>query len=1115
MSLPRFSVNNPILVNLLAIIIVVWGGTRALKMVREMFPESRPNKLLITTVHPGVAPEEIEKAITIKIEEAVRDVDGIEKINSVVREGSSTTILTLYNYVKDADQMMQEIKAEIDAIDDLPDEAEKTTVKKLEPKLPVISVALFGPGTDADRKRAARALRDDLLLLPGVSEVEMSGQRLDEISVEIRPEKLVEYDITFDEVAQAIRETNLDVTGGQLEGDRSLISVRTLGEEQRGVDLNKLLVRSLSDGRNIHLSDVAHVTDGFVDTEVEGFYNGQPLINCTLYKTASQDVIRISSLVKAYVYGKQGKAFDPHGFDAAAADPWYWRPFSVTYAYAAYWLKRVAGYPDPMVYYERSRANPFQHNFQVDLHTDLARFVEGRIDLMFGNGMQGLYLVLLALIVFLNWRVAFWTAAGIPVTFLGGFILMSMFGVTLNLISLMGMIIVLSIDVDEAVVMGENVFRYIEEGLSPKEAAIKGSEEVLWPVFIMTGTTIGAFFPLLFIEGQLGDFMKMLPLVCISSMLMSMLEALVILPSHLGHLKAIRPATSQAGEWGLIRRGLLRLSLVREWFMHQLINVWYDRFIRLSLRWRYVTLTAALASLSIALGMWYGGVVPTTWVQKMDSETLVCNLEMPIGTPVTQTKERLNDISAAAVKLPEVVNVQMLAALQVDIAGEGAVGFTQASHVGQLIIELKESYLRTKSSEVILGELREVSEKLPGVNSVTWISLNGGPAGRSIEIKLSTERFDDSLAAAQTVKARLASFRGVFDIDDNADSGLREVRLKVREAARPTGVTVAGLGNEVRSALYGREARRITRNREDVKIMVRYPEHYRRDIYRVEDMWIPVAADGGRNWVPLREVAELTESQASNTIHRSQQQRSVSIFADVDEAVGNESEIVAAVQKWLDSDFQREHPGVRAEMLGKTVEINKFTASMAFAFPMSLVIIYVLLAALFKSYVQPLVVMIAVPFGVQGAVIGHWIMGYDLTIMSMIGLVALNGIVDNDSLVLVDFINNRQRAGLSLYEASVEGSKLRLRAILLTTVTVVAGMAPLMAEQSFQAKFLIPLAITLSFGLIFATLLTLVVVPSINMVFFDMKRAWHWLLLGEADATGEEAELVQEPATMA
>lgn len=1114
MSLPRFSVNNPILVNLLAIIIVVWGGACGLTMVREMFPESRPNKLMIFTLHRGVAPQEIEKAVTIKIEEAIRDIDGVEKINSVVREGASTTILTLYSYVKDVDQKLQEVKAEIDAIEDLPDDAEKTTIKKLEPKLPVISVALFGPGDPAERKRAARAMRDDLLLLPGVSEVEMAGQRLDEISVEIRPEKLVEYDITFEEVAQAIRETNLDVTGGQLEGDRTRVSVRTLGEEQRGIDLNKLLVRSLSDGRNIFLSDVADVRDEFVDTQVEAFYNSQPLINCNIYKTASQDVIRISQLVKAYIKGKQGAAFDPHGFDEAAAQPWYWRPFSVAWAHGSYWLQRLAGHPDAMVYYERSRANPFQHHFQVDLHTDLARFVEGRIDLMVGNGAQGLYLILISLVLFLNWRVAFWTAAGIPVTFLGGFIIMSMLGVTLNLVSLMGMIIVLSIDVDEAVVMGENVFRYIEEGMSPKEAAIKGSEEILWPVIIMTATTIGAFFPLLFIEGQLGDFMKMLPLVCIASMSMSMLEALVILPSHLGHLKAIRPNTTPLSELGVIRRGLLRLSLLREWLMKQFIEVWYDKFIRLSLRWRYVTLTASLASLSIALGMWYGGIVPTTWVQKMDSETLICNLKMPVGTPVTQTKERLKELSDAAVAIREVTNVQMLAAMQVDIAGEGAVGTTQASHVGQIIIELQESHLRSRSSEIVLAELRTASEKLSGVNSVTWISLNGGPAGRSIEIKLSAEKFEESLTAVATVKAKLATYNGVFDIDDDLDSGLREVRLKVREAARPTGVTVATLGNEVRNAFYGREARRVTRNREDVKIMLRYPEYYRQDLYRVEDMWIPVTGDERRNWVPLREVAELTEAHAYNSVHRSQQQRSVSILGDVDEAVASDTEIMVAVQKWLDSDFQRQHPGVRAEILGKTAETNKFLASIRFAFPMSLVIIYVLLAALFKSYVQPLVVMIAVPFGVQGAIIGHWIMGYDLTIMSMIGLVALNGIVDNDSLVLVDFINTREQAGMSLYEASVEGSKLRLRAILLTTVTVVAGMAPLMAAQSFQAKFLIPLAITLSFGLVFATLLTLIVVPAINMVFFDMKRAWHWLWRGEADLTGEEAEVKREPAAV-
>lgn len=1110
MSLPRFSVNNPVLVNMLMFAIIGTGGILALTMVREMFPESRPNKLFVTTVHPGVSPQEIEKAITIKIEEAVRDVEGIEKVDSTVSEGLSQTVLRLRTDVKDADHVLQEVKAEVDGIEDLPADAEKTTVKKLVPELPIIAIALYGPGDDAARKRAARALRDELLMLPGVSDVRLSGAKDDEISIEVRPEKLLEYDITFDEVAAAIRDTNLDLSGGQLESNRSLVSVRTLGEKQRGRDLDSLVVRSLPDGRNLFLSDVARIRDEFVESDVEGYFNGQPAISCVVYKTLSQDAIDISQLVKAYVKGKQGAAFDPHAFEDARRQPWYYRPFALAAAECSYWLKRAVGKPDPLAIYEQSRAKPFDHTFQVALHTDLARFIEGRIDLMVDNGFQGLVLVLLALILFLNWRVAFWAAAGIPVTMLGTFVLMTIFGVTLNLVSLMGLIIVLSLDVDEAIVMGENIYRYLEDGLSPRDAALKGAEEVLWPVVVMTATTIGAFIPLMFIAGQLGDFLKMLPLVAIAAMSVSMLEALVILPSHLAEIPL--PHKSPAA----LRHDARRIWLRRVWdravafkdeCLRVAVDVWYDRFIRLSLRWRYVTLATAFSTLALSIGLWAGDIVKTVWVQKMDSETLVAALKMPVGTPAAQTRQRLQALSDRLVSLPEVVNVQMFVAVQVDLAGEGATGRTRASHLGQLIVELKEAESRKRSSEEVLAELRAFSDTLTGVNSITWLALNGGPAGKAIEIKVSGEDFNESLAVGEQLKAKLASFRGVQDIDDNLDRGQREVRLRLRESARPTGITVAALGNEVRNAFYGREAKRLTRDREDVKIMVRYPKSYRRDVYSLESMWVPTPPGSEkRGWVPLREVAELTEDQSFSILHRTHQKRALTVYADVDQAIGDEDKILASVQMWFDTEMRQQFPGVRYEFLGKTLETRKAVKSIGIAFPTSLVIIYVLLAALFRSYAQPLVVMIAVPFGVQGAIIGHWLMGYDLTIMSMIGLVALNGIVDNDSLVLVDFINNRVRAGLSHFEASVQGSKLRLRAIILTTVTAVAGMFPLMMETSFQAKFLIPMAITLTFGLIFATALTLVVVPAINMVFFDFQRLLRLIWRGSAALPDEEGE---------
>lgn len=1099
MSIPRFSVRNPVLVNLLMVVIIVSGTICALTLTREMFPESRPEKLLITTIYPGVSPQEIEKVLTIKIEEAVRDVEGVDKVDSTVIEGMSATRLSLLPGIRNVDRVLQEVKAEVDAIEDLPLDAEKSTIKKLEPKLPVIGVAIFGPGSEAERKRAARSMRDELLLLPGVSDVVMSGAKDDEISVEILPAKLMEYDITFDEVATAIRQANLDVTGGQIDASRSSLSIRTLGEEQRGVDLNKIIVRSLADGRTVYLSDVATVQDAFVDVDQEGYFNGQPAINCMVYQSSGQDAIRISQLVKAFVLAKTGKPFDPYGLEAAELHPWYWRPVAIAWAHASRLANLAIGHPDPEYYYQQSLSKPFDHKFEVALHTDLARFVEGRIALMVDNGFQGLLLILLTLVVFLDRRVAFWAATGLPVTFLGTFLMMSLMGVSLNLVSLMGLIIVLSIDVDEAIVMGENVYRHMEEGLAPDLAAIQGSEEVMWPVVIMTGTTIGAFIPLLFIKGQLGDFLKELPMVCISAMSMSMLEALVILPSHLGHLKGVNPtvkpvvdvsstgAPTQAK--GRFTRVWDQIVTAKNAILTRVVDVWYDRLIRLMLKWRYVTLAGAVATLSIAVGLVQGGIVPFVPVPKMDSETLVGSLEMSIGTPVELTKSRLKQLSDHLVNLPEVVNVQMHVGIHIDIAGEGAVGQSLGSHLGQLIVELKEADQRTRTSEAILVELREEAERLSGVNSVTWMSLNGGPAGRALELKVSADRFDDSLAAAKTVRDKLATYDGVFDIDDNVNARLREVQLRLHETARPTGITVAVLGNEVRNAFFGREARRISRNREDVKIMVRYPKEYRQDDAILEMMWIPSPANsaGRHRWVPLREVAGVTEDRAHDSIQRSEHRRAISIYADVDDQ-HNDNEIAAAVQKWIDTDLRSIHPDVRVEMLGKTLENKKFMDSMLVAFPISLAIIYVLLSALFRSYIQPIVVLIAVPFGVQGAIVGHWIMGYDLTIMSAIGLVALNGIVVNDSLVLVDFINNRVSSGMSHFESSVAGSKLRMRAIVLNTITAVVGMTPLMFETSFQAKFLIPLAVTLTWGLIFATVLTLVVVPAINMVFFDIAR---------------------------
>lgn len=1092
MSLPGFSVRNSVLVNCLMLVILAAGGIFAITLTREFFPESRPDRVMVSMIYPGVQPMEIEKAVTIKVEEALRDVDGVEKVESTISEGVSTTIVTLFNNVEDVDVVVQDLKAEIDAIPDLPRDVESTSIRKLKPRLPVIGVAVYGTGDEAALKRAARDLRDDLLRIPGITDVDLGGVRDDEISVEVRPDRLYEFDVTFEEVAAAIRQTNIDVSGGTLKGERSTITLRTLGEQLRGVDLEEIVVRTNADGRQIRVRDVALVADGFVDVDVESWFNGQRSINCMVFKTGDQDILQISESVKAYVAGKRNEPFDPVGWDAAWESPWYWRPVALLATGTVRAVNLMVGKPDPVKIYEESRQTPFAHEFKLGLHTDLARFLSGRIDLMVRNGTSGLILVAVSLLLFLNWRVALWTALGIPVSFLGTFAVMWMMGVSINLISLFGLIIVLGIIVDDAIVIGENIYRHVQEGMPPRQAAIYGAEEVMWPVIVAVTTTIGAFFPLMFLGGQMGEFFSQLPLVIMAALSVSLLEALVILPAHLMHLPPKTPPgveTSRLHETSR-QRFFRRLAAIGERFSHGRIVRAYDAFLRLALRWRYVTVAVALSTLIASVGLVVGGVVEWQFFPRMDSETLIAVLEMPIGTPAEATRERLRDLDEKVRQVPEVMNCQTTVAAAMSVGAAGATGASVSSHLGQLIIELRSAeereHRKERSSDEILKELREFSATLPGTNSVVWEGLSGGPGGKDIEIRVAGPDFDLILGAGEELKQVLATFAGVVDLDDDFDRGQRELQLALRESARPTGINTSQLGEHVRSAMYGREARRLTRNREDVKIMVRYPKDFRESMYNIESMWIPTGVGmGTRGWVPLREVAEVTEAEGFSTLHRSQQQRSVKVLADVAEGASSDA-IVAQIRQAFAEKIQPKFPGTSIEFLGNVEEQAKSLGSLFIALPIALMIIYMMIAGLFRSYYQPVVVMLAIPFALQGAIIGHWVTGYAATLISAIGFVALTGIVVNDAIVLVDYVNVRIRQGVTPFQANLEGSRTRLRAIFLTSETTIAGLLPMLFETSFQAKFLIPMAVTISFGLLFSTVLTLLIVPSINMIFFDV-----------------------------
>lgn len=1092
---------------MLMICTLIGGAFMAMTLVREMFPESRPNAINVVAVYPAVQPQELERAVTIKIEEAVRDVDGVEKVESTVSEGLSSTKLTLYNSVTNVDAVLQEVKNDVDALQDLPDDLEKITVFKIEPMLPVIMVAVYGEGSEADLKTATRAIKDDLLLLPGVSEVQMIGSRPDEIGIEVMPDQLLKYDVTFEEVAQAIRQTNLDVSAGNLQGAMAQISVRTLGEELTGAELEDIEIRSLPDGRTIFLRDVATVVDGFADIDVRSYWGtkerAQRSFNLIVQKTPSQDAIQISTLVKAYIAGKQGVPFDPDGLAKINELPWYERPLARVGVFVSGIVNRVAGRPDPMAVYEQSRLSPFTHGFKVGAHTDLARFVEGRLDLMLRNGKQGLILVLICLVLFMNWRVALWTALGMPIAFLGAFVVMAWMGVSINLLSMFGMIIVLGIIVDDAIVVGENVYRHVEEGVPAEEAAVRGAEEVMWPVIAAVSTTVAAFSPLMFLKGQIGDFMRQLPLVVIAALSVSLLEALLVLPAHLRHLP--RHHRHAEGEpLGFFARWFRPVQIAQEKMIAGLMGL-YERLLTVALRWRYVSLGVAvgccIASLGLLIGFTdlgptLGNIVKWEFIQKMDAESIFAHLEMPVGSNADEVESRLQTIAEFAATVPEIESVQLDVASQLNVADVGASGGNQQSHLGQVWIELlaadRREELGLRSSEEVLVDLRKHSETLSGVNSITWEAMSGGPGGKDIEIRFSGDDMDELKSMAAGLKAELATYAGVVDLDDDLDEGKQEIQLTLRDAARPTGITRQSLGMHVRGATYGAEARRITRNREDVKIMVRYPEANRAEVSHVESMWIPAAAGAdktGRGWVPISEVANIEETRSFTQIHRAQQKRSLTVLGDIDAAIVKPNDVINRIRQDYLARQQAEHPQVRIDFLGSQEEQAKSFSSLRIAMPIALLMIYAILAAVFRSYLQPLVVMAAIPFGFQGAIIGHWLTGYPATFLSAIGMVALTGIVVNDAIVLVDFINSHVRSGMNQFEASVKGSILRLRPILLTTITTISGLVPLMFETSFQAKFMIPMAVTLTFGLGFATILTLLIVPVLNLIFFDVRAA--------------------------
>jgi len=1070
-SLASFGVRRPVVANLVMLAIVGAGLVLGANLRREFFPEVRPNLVSIAAPYPGASPDEIEDSLAIKIEDRIADLRGVEEINTTIVEGAANISVEFVDGY-DIDDAVARVKREVDALQDLPERSERIIVQELEPKIPVVSLTLYGDADERTMKTAAQRIREDLRSVPGMGDVVISGVRTDEISVEVVPGALLMHGLSLVEVSRMVSEGMAELPGGSVRAPSQNVTIRTLGAEEVATEVRRVIVRSTPEGRPVRLGEIATVTQGFEDVDIATRFNGERAVSLTVYAIGEQDVVEIAGLVRAYVTGRRGDGLPMTLVEQAQSAGGGFESF-----------------PPRVQAYEIGLAHDAPPPGELALHNNTSRFVSQRLELLSRNAVWGGVLVFCTLMLLLAPRVAIWVTVGLLISLLGALALMNLLGLTLNFLTMFGLIIVLGLLVDDAIVVAENIKARHERGEPPLKAAVNGALEVEWPVVATVLTTIAAFMPLRLIEGQIGDFMGALPLVVMCALSISLIESLLILPSHMGHSLERH---DRKGAGGRLQRFADRIDTARTKFFNDFLAPHLGRTLDRVLRRRYLTVAVAISVLVGSLGMVAGGRVAFVFLESADSETVIANLQMPVGTPVEQTEAVVRRIEGVANELrpDEVVTVFSLVGSQQDPEGRG--GGVNQPHIGQVVLELAPVERRDRASDAIIDDIRARLGDIPGMKSLRFEEAQGGPGGPGITYTLVGNRPERIERAADAVLAALEDFDGVHSIAIDADRGQRELRLRLRPGARELGFTTENVALQIRAAVFGIEAHTFAGEREDVDVRVKLDDDSRRSLAAIESLYI-FTPDGRA--APIGEVVEITDAEGYASIRRLDRQRAITVSADVYDAVVSPEKVTAALLPTL-RQIEAEHAGVRVIPRGRQKEVADSFRTLPIGLAAAVGMIYIVLAWLFHSYVQPIAVLTAVPFAMIGVVWGHWILGFDMTILSLIGFVALTGIVVNDSLILMEFYNHKRNEGLGAHDALIAAARARIRAILLTTVTTVLGLSPLMLEQSFQARFLIPMAITISFGLISATVLILVVLPCLVMISMDIKRGALWLWHG-------------------
>jgi len=1061
-GLIRWFAGNSVAANLLMLFLIVAGLIALGTSKTELFPQIQPGIITVSVAYPGAAPSEVEEGICIRIEEELDGLEGIKRLTSVSGEGFGRVIVEFYDGT-DVKEALNDVKTRVDSISTFPPLAEKAVVADSELIAPVLSLAVYGEVDEMTLRRLGEQLKDELAALPEITNVDLVDSKKFEVAVEVREETLQEYGLTFDQVVAAVRTGSVNLAAGSIKTEGGEILFRADHQAYLGTDFEELVVATRPDGTRTLLRDVANIRDGFEENDQVVLFNGRQATLVNVNRVGEQSVESVAGAALAFI--EKRRASLPVGVSIA---PW----------------------------------------------KDWSKLYVGRRDLLIDNGIIGGILVFSVLALFLNLRLAFWVTSGLLTSFLGAIWIMPVMNASINMLSLFGFIVVIGILVDDAIVVSENIYvhkkRFRKPGL---KAAIDGTLEVTVPVILAVLTTIAAFLPMLTMPGVMGQFARAIPVVVVLTLAISLVESLFILPAHLKHISVADPPPRHMldprGWWerfqGIFGKGLERWV---EWA--------YRPTLALAVKWRYATLALCMLFLFATAGFIGAGWIKFDFFPPIEGDNMIVTLDMPAGTPKEVTLAHINALRDAAEEVIAEVEAEHKGTLgdrrllkyslttvgtqpqkMEDSWATGGATFG-GGHIGEVNIELLPSEERGEEIQV-MAMMARWREKVPAIPDAVELSYKADVSGGAppIDVQLMSPNFEDLRAAADEIRAWLEDQRGVFAITDTMRPGKRELKLEITPEGESLGLTRAEIARQVRQAFYGEEAQRIQRGRDDLKIKVRYPESDRKSLAAVNEMKIrlPNGAE-----VPLSTVAAVELGRGPSTIERARRQRSVTVRADVDRAVGATP---TDVNNELTSTFLpaliAKYDGMSFSMEGQQAQQAETMGGMMMGSMISLLLIFALLALAFKSYIQPIIVMTAIPFGAVGALVAHMVFGYSITLLSAIGLMAMAGVAVNDSLVMIDFINKTRAAGVPPLRAVLESGPRRFRAILLTSLTTFVGLVPIVFETSVQAKFLIPMALALAFGVMFCTFTTLILVPSLYMMVEDVKDGWRWLYGGKGE----------------